>query len=72
MEYDLEKQIFYLRENARIEQGKNLYEAPEIQYDLANEIITSSPSQQGRIHMVIDAETLAGSTGDNSLQGSLP
>jgi lipopolysaccharide export system protein LptA len=60
MEYDLEKQIFYMRGNARVEQGKNIYEAPEIQYDVENEIITSSPSSKGRIHMVIDAESLNG------------
>lgn len=60
MEYDLETQMFYMRGNARVEQGKNVYEAPEIRYDVENEIITSSPSSNGRIHMTIDAESLQG------------
>ena len=60
MEYNVETQMFYMRGNARVEQGKNTYEAPEIQYDVENEIITSSPSSNGRIHMVIDAESFQG------------
>lgn len=60
MEYNLETKMFYMRGNARVEQGKNTYEAPEIQYDVENEIITSSPSSAGRIHMMIDAESLQG------------
>jgi lipopolysaccharide export system protein LptA len=58
MEYDIQKEMFYLRGDARVVRGKDVYEAPEIQYDVVNEIISSASSEKERTHITIDANTL--------------
>lgn len=58
MEYDMQKDIIYLRGNARVERGGDRYEAPEIQYDMVNEIVSSSSEGRNRTHITIDAKTL--------------
>jgi len=58
MEYDRKKAMVYLRGNARVTRGQDVYSAPEIQFDVVNEIISSSSSAEERTHITIDANTL--------------
>lgn len=58
MEYDLKNELLYMYGDARIERDGDVYQAPEIQYDVANEIATSTVTPEGRTHIIIDPESL--------------
>ena len=60
IEFDPVNQMLYLKGDAKIVRDKDVYQAPEIQYDLKNEIASSLPSKQGRTQIVIDAKSLEG------------
>ncbi len=58
MEYDLPNELLYLRGNARIERDGDIYQAPEIQYDVKSGIASSVATPTGRTHITIDPESI--------------